>query len=167
MQFLDVKLRNQAPPTIREMIHQRRRWISGAIKDRNLLPFRYRVLSLLRNTAWGLVVVSPVLLVPVFTPIEQTLYPNVYGTLLLAQLLGLYGWGIIGYWYYCERLRVLILLIVILPITAISHGIGAFWALLSPTDDFRVTEKVTPEDIAEDESETAATVTPNTGNQNQ
>ena len=73
--FLRVRARNQAPPTVREMIHQRRRWISGAARDSHLLPRRYRLLSLLRNAAWGLVLLSPLLLIPVLTPISMVLFP--------------------------------------------------------------------------------------------
>jgi len=147
MAFLNVKLMNQAPPTVRELIHQRRRWISGAIKDRNLLPFRYRVLSLLRNTAWGLVFLSPLLLIPVIFSVEQLFYPRVYTGVMIFQIFGLFGWGVIGYKYYDERLRILILLLLTLPLTAVFHSAGAFWALMKPTQNFRVTQKVEPEDI--------------------
>lgn len=157
--FLRVRARNQAPPTIREMIHQRRRWISGAAKDSHLLPLRYRLLSLLRNAAWGLVFVSPVLILPVITPISMVLFPEPYRLLILFQLVGLFGWGLLGYWYYGERLRVLVFLFVLLPIVAIIHAAGAFWAVLSPTDDFRVTEKVSPTEI---DAEVAEDILPET-----
>jgi len=149
--FLDARLMNQAPPTIREMIHQRRRWISGSLADRSLLPVRYQLLAVLRNAAWGLVAISPLLFLPVLAPISNVIAPELYRAGLGVQLVGLYGWTVIGYWYYCERVRILGALLVLAPVVAIVHAAGAFWALLSPTRNFRVTEKVPPKEI-EDES---------------
>lgn len=148
--FLRVRAFNQAPPSVREMIHQRRRWISGAAKDSHLLPRRYQLLSLLRNAAWGLVTLTPLLLLPVITPISMIFLPEIYQYGIRFQLIGLFGWAIIGYWYYAERVRILIALLLSTPIVALLHSLGAFWALLSPTKDFRVTKKVAPSKI-EDE----------------
>lgn len=150
MAVLPVKLLNQAPPSVRAMITQRRRWISGASLDAHLLPRRYRALSLLRNAAWGLVAVSPVLLVPVVTPISVVFLPGLYELGILVQVVGLFSWGFIGYWYYAERFRVLLGLFVTLPVVAILHATGALWAIVRPTKTFEVTPKVPPARI-EDE----------------
>ncbi|GAB6879263.1 hypothetical protein JCM17823_15370 [Halorubrum gandharaense] len=147
MAVLPVKLLNQAPPTIMEMIHQRRRWISGAARDSNLLPIRYRLLSLFRNAAWALVALSPVLLLPYVSPLSMTLWPAGYQYVILFQLVGLFSWGFIGYWYYAERFRVLVALFVTLPVVALLHAVGALWAVISPTTTFRVTQKVPPTEI--------------------
>lgn len=142
--FLRVRAMNQAPPSVREMIHQRRRWISGAANDSHLLPYRYQVLSLLRNAAWGLVFVSPLLLIPVVTSFSVEFSPELYLLLFQFQVIGLFGWAVLGYWYSGERLPVLLLLLVTIPLVAIIHAAGAFWAIVSPTTNFRVTRKVTP-----------------------
>lgn len=142
--FLRVRAMNQAPPSVREMIHQRRRWISGAANDSHLLPYRYQILSLLRNAAWGLVFLSPLLLIPLATPFSVAFYPELYLLLFQFQLIGLFGWAILGYWYSGERLRVLLLLVVTIPLVAVLHAAGAFWAIVSPTTNFRVTRKVVP-----------------------
>lgn len=147
LQFLNVRARNQAPPSVREMVHQRRRWISGAAADSQLLPLRYRLLSLLRNAAWGLVFVSPTLALPFVTPLSIVAFPVVYGYTVAFQLVGLFGWAFLGYWYYGERVRVLAALFLTIPVVAIVHAAGAFWAIFSPTSNFRITEKVAPEDI--------------------
>lgn len=151
--FLRVKAMNQAPPSVREMIHQRRRWISGAANDSYLLPYRYRLLSLLRNAAWGLVFLSPLLLIPIATPLSVLFAPELYRLLLRFQIVGLFGWALLGYWYSGERLRVLVLLLVTLPIVAIIHAAGAFWAIISPTTNFRVTRKVVPPKIEDEKIE--------------
>ena len=149
--FLRVRAMNQAPPSVREMIHQRRRWISGAANDSHLLPYRYQILSLLRNAAWGLVFLSPLLLIPVVTPFSVVFSPELYLLLFQFQLIGLFGWAILGYWYSGERLRVLPLLLVTIPLVAVIHAAGAFWAIVSPTTNFRVTRKVTPIKIKDED----------------
>lgn len=160
--FLRVRAMNQAPPSVREMIHQRRRWISGAANDSHLLPYRYRVLSLLRNAAWGLVFLSPLLLVPLVTPFSVVFSPALYLLLFQFQLIGLFGWAILGYWYSGERLRVLALLLVTIPLVAILHAAGAFWAIISPTTNFRVTRKVTPTKIKDEDVDRIVPVTAQT-----
>lgn len=153
MAVAPVKLLNQAPPTVREMIHQRRRWVSGAALDSHLLPAHYRLLSLLRNGAWGLVALSPLLLVPLVTPVSVVLQPGLYRAGILVQLVGLFGWGLIGYWYYGERVRVLVALFVTLPVVALIHATGALWAIVRPARSFRVTEKVPPTELPDDRIE--------------
>lgn len=156
MAVLPVKLANQAPPTVMEMIHQRRRWISGAALDSGLLPLHYRLLSLLRNAAWGLVFVSPVLLLPLVTPVSVVLAPEMYRLGILFQVVGLFSWGFIGYWYYAEQPWVLLGLFATLPLVAVLHAAGAFWAMFSPATTFRVTEKVPPADVPEEALEEAS-----------
>ena len=134
------------------MIHQRRRWISGAANDSHLLPYRYQILSLLRNAAWGLVFLSPLLLIPVVTPFSVVFSPELYLLLFQFQLIGLFGWAILGYWYSGERLRVLLLLLVTIPLVAVIHAAGAFWAIVSPTTNFRVTRKVTPTKVKDEDA---------------
>ena len=147
MAFLRVHAMNQSPPSVREMIHQRRRWISGAANDSHLLPYRYRLLSLLRNAAWGLVFISPLLLVPFVTPVSVVFWPEMFSALVIFQIVGLFGWAFLGYWHSGERLRVLGLLLISIPIVPIIHAAGAFWAIVSPTTHFRVTQKVVPTEI--------------------
>ena len=153
MAVLPVKLLNQAPPSVEELIRQRRRWISGASLDSHLLPRRYRLLSLLRNAAWGLVALSPLLLVPLVTPISIVLFPALYEVAMTVQIIGMFAWGYLGYWYYAERFRVLVGLLLSLPVVAVLHATGALWAILSPTTTFRVTQKVPPTRINDDVAE--------------
>jgi len=148
--YLRTRAMNQAPPSIREMISQRRRWISGAARDAHLLPRRYHLLSLLRNAAWGLVCLSPFLALPLVTPVENVLLPEIYGSVVVFQLIGLFAWGFLGYWYYGERISVLIGLFLTLPVVALIHSVGALWALLRPVQDFRVTTKVPPKEVADE-----------------
>jgi hypothetical protein len=158
LQFLNIRAMNQAPPSVREMIYQRRRWISGAARDSHYLPRRYRLFSLLRNAAWGLVFVSPVLALPLVTPLSVVLLPVLYDYVIQFQLVGLFGWAVIGYWYYGERPLVLAALLVSIPLVALLHSAGAFWAIFQPTTDFRVTHKVPPAEV--EDSRISEAVTP-------
>lgn len=151
LQLLGVQAMNQTPPTVREMTHQRRRWISGAARDSHLLPVRYRILSLLRNAAWGLVFVSPLLALPLVTPIRNLFFPTYYWYLIVFQLVGLFGWAFLGYWHSAERVRVLVALFVTIPVIALVHSVGAFWAIVSPTETFRITRKVAPGDLEDEQ----------------
>lgn len=63
------------------------------------------------------------------------------------QLVGLFGWAALGYWYYGERPLVLAALLVTIPLIAIIHAAGAFWALFQPTTNFRVTQKLPPAEV--------------------
>lgn len=151
--YLPIRAMNQAPPTVREMVHQRRRWVSGAAADSHLLPLRYRLISLFRNAAWALVVLSPLLLVPTLTSVQVAFAPTLFQYLVVGLLAMLLGWASLGYWYYGERVRVLAAVLCSVPVVAIAHSAGAFWAILQPTTDFRVTEKVPPAEIADERLE--------------
>jgi len=153
MAVLPVKLLNQAPPSVGELIRQRRRWISGASLDSHLLPRQYQLLSLLRNAAWGLVALSPLLLIPLVTPVSIVFLPSLYEVAIGIQIVGMFAWGFIGYWYYAERFRVLVGLFVSLPVVAVLHATGALWAILRPTKTFRVTQKVPPTQLTDDVAE--------------
>nr|WP_235271549.1 glycosyltransferase family 2 protein [Halorubrum saccharovorum] len=60
---LDVRFRNQAPPSLRAMAKQRRRWISGTRADGHLLPLAYRPMYYTRIVAWAFSPLVPLLAV--------------------------------------------------------------------------------------------------------
>ena len=49
--LVDARFRNQAPPSVKSLIKQRRRWISGTLRDGGLLPVSYRPLYYTRIIA--------------------------------------------------------------------------------------------------------------------
>ena len=59
--ILDTRFRNQAPPSVRALLRQRRRWISGTVRDGHLLPTRYRPLYYSRVVACALSPFVPLL----------------------------------------------------------------------------------------------------------
>lgn len=52
-QLVNSRFRNQAPPSVKAMLRQRRRWMSGTVGDDHLLPPLYRPLYFTRVVAWA------------------------------------------------------------------------------------------------------------------
>ena len=139
--LLNGRFRNQAPPSIREMVHQRRRWISGTLRDMYRLPRRYLPLQFTRIITWTLSPVIPLLAVLAF------LYPDLVPQHGLYQItsVALFGMlfvymavGLIEYRKYPELWPVYL---VLTPLAVTLHSVGAFWGLLRPATDFKITEK--------------------------
>lgn len=145
--LLDTRFRNQAPPSVRQLIRQRRRWISGTIADGHILPRRYRPLYYTRVVVWGL---SP--LVPVVA-LAAHLAPGRLPTLewhgsvaaVLAGILFVYMSG--GLIAYRKHPLLWLPILALTPVAVVTHALGALWGVFQPTTTFDVTEKVAPETI--------------------
>jgi len=144
--LVTVKTRNQAPPTLRSLIRQRRRWVSGTIQDRNLLPRRYQPIILSRIITWALSPVIPFFGIAIFVFPEAI--PSSQAYLLLSVLL--FGivflfmiFGLIEYRKYPEAWWAYL---VVTPLAVLIHSLGALWGIIQPVDDFEVTQKTTAVD---------------------
>lgn len=144
---------NQAPPTVRSMITQRRRWLTGTRSRSAMLPWNYRVvyhfrdlgwaLSMISSFIWGLSILAQFGIIPV--PLTVVFFPDVY-TVLSMILLGLvYSWSLIGLVIYRERWWIGLLLLITTPLIVTIHSVGALYGLLRPARDFAVTTKVVVE----------------------
>ncbi|MFW5955803.1 MAG: glycosyltransferase family 2 protein [Halorhabdus sp.] len=145
--LLDARFRNQAPPSIRAMIKQRRRWISGTLGDGDLLPMWYRPLYYTRVVAWAFSPFVPLLvgvgyLFPGSIPTIET-----YQVLSLALAGMLFVYTLAGLWAYRKHPVLWPLFVLLTPVAIVVHSFGALWGLLWPVETFEVTEKVTPETI--------------------
>ncbi len=141
---LNLKFRNQAPPTIRGMFRQRRRWFSGTQHSSGMLPRRYRVFLSFRMVAWAL---SP--LIP-FVSLFLLFFPQ-YVPQPVAYLIGsLVAFGmlfvitLVGVIVYINHERITLLALPLTPLLVILNTVGALWGWLSPVQTFAVTEKVAP-----------------------
>lgn len=139
--LLNGRFRNQAPPTIRDMFNQRRRWMSGTMRDMYRLPQRYLPLQFARIITWTLSPVIPVLAVmallyPAVVP-QHGLY-QVASVGLFSMLFVYMAVGLVEYRKYPEIWPVYLLLT---PVVVTLHAAGAFWGLLRPATDFKITEK--------------------------
>jgi hypothetical protein len=139
--LVNARIRNQAPPTLRSMVKQRRRWISGTINDIDLLPLRYRPIIYTRIVTWTL---SPI--VP-FVGVIGFLFPNAvpaseYYVPLSVLLFGmLYVFMAVGLVEYRKYPEVWPIYLLATPVVVLLHSLGAFWGILRPAKDFEVTAK--------------------------
>ena len=145
--LLDLRFRNQAPPSIPALIRQRRRWISGSIHDGGLLPRWYRPLYYTRIVAWSFTPLVPLLLesvsrYPSLVPAHE-LYVLAAAGLAMMLLVYMVG-GLIA---YGKHPVVWPLFLALLPIAVVLHAAGAMWGLLRPVDRFTLTEKVSPRTV--------------------
>ena len=144
---LDVRFRNQAPPSLRAMAKQRRRWISGTRADGHLLPLAYRPVYYTRIVAWAF---SP--LVPLLV-LASVLLPGTapgaewYRTASLALFGILFVYTLVGAASYDKHPLTWPVYLILTPIAFLAHSIGALWGVVSPVTTFEVTEKVTPDVI--------------------
>lgn len=146
-----VRFYNQAPPSISEMIKQRRRWFSGGVNNLSLLPVGYQLLFLIRSIAWSLTPLYPVLVLVSFT--SNSLPFGGYYFILSLLLTGfLYVWALLGVTYTRDSPRIGAVLLALTPVIAIIHSLGAFVGLVAPVSDFDTTAKIDQTGPRADES---------------
>ncbi|WP_232687103.1 glycosyltransferase [Halobacterium zhouii] len=137
-----VTCRNEAPPTLYEILQQRRRWAAGNLQATSLLPLRYRVLTRVRNYAWAL---SPIVTL-VAVPLSVLGVGVVYGGAFTLASLGLAAftayWYLRGITYYGAPEFHWALAVPLAPVVTLVHSMGTVAGILSPPAEFRVTKKV-------------------------
>ncbi|WP_336337030.1 glycosyltransferase family 2 protein [Haloarcula brevis] len=146
-QLVDSRFRNQAPPSVKSMLKQRRRWMSGTIRDDYLLPLLYRPLYLTRVVAWAFSPFVPLLALASYLLPGTAPGIELYGlvsTVLLGILFVYMFLGVVAYRKHPILWPVFLLLT---PVAVVLHATGALWGVVSPVEEFEVTEKVTPETI--------------------
>jgi hypothetical protein len=146
-QLVNSRFRNQAPPSVKAMLKQRRRWMSGTMKDDYLLPPRYRPLYFTRVIAWAF---SP--FVPFLALVAYLLPGTVPGmetySLISTGLLGiLFVYMLFGVIAYRKHPVLWPVFLILTPIAVILHSVGAMWGVVWPVENFEVTEKVTADTI--------------------
>ncbi|MFB6176842.1 MAG: glycosyltransferase family 2 protein [Halobaculum sp.] len=136
-----VTCRNEAPPSLSEIVQQRRRWAAGNLEAAKLLPFPYRVLTRVRNYTWALAPIVTLISVPL-SLLGATI---VYGGLFVAVSLGLAllraFWYLRGVYYYGRKSLGWALVVPLAPLVTVVHSFGSVVGILDPPEDFRVTEK--------------------------
>jgi len=143
-QLVDARFRNQAPSSLRSLVRQRRRWISGTIRDGSLLPVSYWPLYYTRIIAWTFSPFVPLLVVAAYLFPGSAPSLELYGTISLALVTILFVYtfaGVVGYRKHPLLWPVFLLLT---PVGVLFHSLGALWGLFRPIENFEVTEKVDP-----------------------
>jgi len=141
---VNAKFRNQAPPSLRGMFTQRRRWMAGTRAATDVLPTRYRLLLANRVAAWACSPLIPAVSLLFFVAPET--FPDValYRVGSLAQFGLLFVITAAGAYAYRGVSRVPLVAIPATPLLVVLNTAGALWGFVSPVEDFAVTEKVAP-----------------------
>lgn len=145
--LVDARFRNQAPPSLGAMLRQRRRWISGTIGDDHLLPPAYRPLYLTRVVAWAFSPFVPLLVVGAYLLPGTAPGLELYGLVSTALLAVLFVYMLLGVVAYRKHPLLWPVFLVLTPLAVVLHALGAVWGVVSPVEEFEVTEKVTGEVI--------------------
>jgi hypothetical protein len=140
-EVMHEKWRNQAPPSLRAMIQQRRRWLAGTVAEEDYLPVEVHGWLLLRNLAW---VVSPGVPVLVWlTFLLSSSFPlrAEFRLLSVVFLAFMFVWLIVGFVYYDWPLGRDLLLAPLEPAVMALHSLGATIGAIDPPTTFEQTEK--------------------------
>jgi len=143
-QLVNSRFRNQAPPSTKSMLKQRRRWMSGTIGDDHLLPVWYRPLYLTRVVAWAFSPFVPLLVVASYLLPGTAPGMELYGILSTGLLVVLFVYMFLGTVAYRKHPVLWPLLLLLTPVAVVLHAAGAMWGVLKPIEEFEVTEKVPP-----------------------
>ncbi len=146
-QLVDSRFRNQAPPSVRSMLKQRRRWMSGTIRDDRLLPASYRPLYLTRVVAWAFSPFVPLLAVASYLLPGTAPGVELYGLISTALLGILFVYMFLGVIAYRKHPMLWPVFLLLTPLAVVVHAGGALWGVIRPVEEFEVTEKVTAETI--------------------
>ncbi|WP_251341238.1 glycosyltransferase family 2 protein [Haloplanus halophilus] len=145
--LVDARFRNQAPPSVWAMLKQRRRWISGTMRDDAALPLRYRPLAFTRVVAWALSPLVPLLVVGAYAFPGSAATLDSYVALSTALLGILVLYTLAGLVAYRKHPLLWPVFLLATPVGVVLHALGAMWGLVRPVDTFEVTEKVAPATI--------------------
>jgi cellulose synthase/poly-beta-1,6-N-acetylglucosamine synthase-like glycosyltransferase len=149
--FLPDRVSNQAPPTIRAMFRQRRRWIAGSREDNDLLSLDRILMYGIRDLSWSVTGVIPLLVLVGMLPGVDVFFADLYRLTSVVLLAFMYVWICIGIRRYRPSLPVAVAVLLLAPITTVLHSVGALWGLVSQPDTFEVTNKVDESEAAEPE----------------
>lgn len=136
-----IRFDNQAPPSVRELVEQRRRWSSGRMRDVRSRSRTYRALLYVHTLGRPLSAVAVPLVVA--GALLASTWPPL-GALAAVVLASLLLWTVLGWLQYDAPVSTLALLVVALPATTLLNGLGDAYALVSPVSEFRTTEKTDP-----------------------
>jgi len=142
--LVDARFRNQAPPSLWAMLKQRRRWISGTMRDGASLPLRYRPLAFTRVVAWGFSPFVPVLVVGAYAFPGSAPTLDLYAAISTALLGILFVYTLAGLLAYRKHPLLWPIFLLLTPLAVVLHALGAMWGLVRPVETFEVTEKVPP-----------------------
>ncbi|OYR86023.1 hypothetical protein DJ71_06915, partial [Halorubrum sp. E3] len=138
----DAVCRNEAPPSLYEILQQRRRWAAGNVQASAMLPLRYELLTRVRNYAWALSPIVTLLVVPLSLLSVTIAYSGLFFAASMGLALCTLGWFLLGVAYYGDDHHHWALAVPLAPLITIVHSMGTVAGILNPPETFRVTTKV-------------------------
>ena len=138
----DAVCRNEAPPSLYEILQQRRRWAAGNVQASAMLPLRYELLTRVRNYAWALSPIVTLLVVPLSLLSVTIAYSGLFFAASMGLALCTLGWFLLGVAYYGDDHRHWALAVPLAPLITVVHSMGTVAGILNPPETFRVTTKV-------------------------
>jgi len=147
--LVDARFRNQAPPSLKAMIKQRRRWMSGTVGDDYLLPPLYRPLYFTRVIAWAFSPFVPLLAIASYLLPGTAPGIGLYALISTALLGILFVYMLFGLIAYRKHPLLWPIFLLLTPLAVVLHSVGALWGVVSPVETFEVTEKVTADVVEE------------------
>ncbi|WP_396610842.1 glycosyltransferase [Haloferax sp. S1W] len=133
---------NEAPPTLREILEQRRRWAAGNLEASANLPVGYQVLTRLRNYAWALSPVVTVIVIPLSVLGVGIAATSLFTLTSLGLAVLTLFWYLRGVVYYGRSKLAWALAVPLAPVVTTVHSMGTVAGILDPPHEFRVTKKV-------------------------
>ncbi|WP_432508143.1 glycosyltransferase family 2 protein [Halorubrum ezzemoulense] len=138
----DAVCRNEAPPSLYEILQQRRRWAAGNVRASTMLPLRYELLTRVRNYAWALSPIVTVLVVPLSLLGVTIAHSGLFFAASMGLALCTLGWFLLGVRYYGDGHRRWALAVPLAPLITVVHSMGTVAGIVNPPETFRVTTKV-------------------------
>ncbi|MFB6077970.1 MAG: glycosyltransferase family 2 protein [Halarchaeum sp.] len=138
----DAVCRNEAPPSLYEILQQRRRWAAGNVQASTMLPLRYELLTRVRNYAWALSPIVTLLVVPLSLLSVTVVYGGLFFVASMGLALCTLAWYLLGVAYYGGDHRQWLLALPLAPVVTVVHSMGTVAGILNPPETFRVTTKV-------------------------
>jgi len=141
-ELADSVCRNEAPPSMYDILQQRRRWAAGNLQAARMLPLRYQLLTRLRNYAWALSPLVTVLVIPLSVLGVSVAHAGLFAAASLTLGLFTAFWFLRGVLYYGDRQVGWALALPLAPLVTVVHSMGTITGILDPPEQFRVTTKV-------------------------
>jgi cellulose synthase/poly-beta-1,6-N-acetylglucosamine synthase-like glycosyltransferase len=138
----DAVCRNEAPPSLYEILQQRRRWAAGNLQASRMLPLHYQVLTRVRNYAWALSPIVTLIVLPLSLVGVSVAYAGLFALASLALALFTGFWYLRGVAYYGKRHLGWALALPLAPLVTVVHSMGTVAGILTPPERFRVTTKI-------------------------
>ncbi len=138
----EITCRNQAPPSLVEVVQQRRRWAAGNLEATDLLPRRYRAVTRVRNFAWALSPVVTVVAVPLAVMGVTVIYAGLFLIVSFSLAVFTAFWFLRGVAYYGTAELKWIVALPFTPLIVVVHSLGTVVGILHPPESFRVTKKI-------------------------